>query len=359
MHVSSLKHTLDRFRTKKVTQVNPTQTQGLKEPEDIKVFVYDYHSEEVVEQEAHNVTECYKYLNSEKVSWINIDGLRKDDIESVCTHFGIHHLIMDDILSLGHRPKMDQIDGILFALMNMLYFNEDDGSIETEQISIALGKNFVISFQEEPYKDVFDELRKKIKLPGSKVRQNGADFLFYSLLDTIVDHYFLVTEKVGERIELLEEEIVENPDSGTNQHINTLRKEMILLKRTVGPMRDVIGRIVHSECKLIEDNTEKYFKDVYDHIVQCNELADNYHDMITNLQDLYINNVSLKMNEVMKVLTIVTCILAPAAIITGLFGMNFDNMPLEHTHYGLVATIGVMLLIPIWMVWLFRKRKWF
>lgn len=347
------------FHSKKIAKVNPTTECRTKEPDEIKVFVYDYHSEEITEQEAHTVEECYKYLNSEKVSWINIDGLRKTDIENVCVHFGIHHLIMDDILSIGHRPKMDQINGVLFALMNMLYFNETDGSIETEQISIVLGNNFVITFQEEPYKDVFDGLRQKIKMPGSKVRQNGADYLFYSLLDTIIDHYFLVMEKLGDRIELLEREIVENPDSKTNSRINILRNEMILLKRTVIPMRELIAGILRSESPLIEEKTEKYFKDVYDHIVHASELADNQHDLLINLQDLYINNVSLKMNEVMKVLTIVTCVLAPAAIITGIFGMNFDNMPLEHTRFGLLLTLGVMLFIPVWMTWFFRKRKWF
>jgi len=257
------------FHSKKIAKVNPTTECRTKEPDEIKVFVYDYHSEEITEQEAHTVEECYKYLNSEKVSWINIDGLRKTDIENVCVHFGIHHLIMDDILSIGHRPKMDQINGVLFALMNMLYFNETDGSIETEQISIVLGNNFVITFQEEPYKDVFDGLRQKIKMPGSKVRQNGADYLFYSLLDTIIDHYFLVMEKLGDRIELLEREIVENPDSKTNSRINILRNEMILLKRTVIPMRELIAGILRSESPLIDEKTEKYFKDVYDHIVHA------------------------------------------------------------------------------------------
>lgn len=347
------------FHSKKIAKVNPTAEYRSAEPEEIKVFVYDYHSEEITEQEMHYVEECYKYLDSEKISWINIDGLRKKDIENVCAHFGIHHLIMDDILSIGHRPKTDQINGVLFALMNMLYFNDDDGSIETEQVSIVLGNNFVITFQEEPYKDVFDSLREKIKIRGSKVRQNKADYLFYSLLDTIIDHYFIVMEKVGDRIELLEQEIIENPNSKTNNRINILRNEMILLKRTVIPMRELIAGILRSENPLIEEKTEKYFKDVYDHIVHATELADNQHDLLINLQDLYINNVSLKMNEVMKVLTIVTCVLAPAAIITGIFGMNFDNMPLEHSRSGLLLTLGVMLFVPIWMTWFFKKRKWF
>ena len=183
-NLSVLKHPFDLFRTKKVTRVNPTIETRLQEPEEIKVFVYDYKHEEVIEQQSTNIEDCYKYLDTDRVSWINIDGLRKADVENVCNHFGIHHLIMDDILSIGHRPKTDNINGVLFCLTNMLYFNEEDGSIETEQISMVLGKNFVITFQEEPYKDVFDSLRQKIKLPGSKIRQNGADFFFILCLIT-------------------------------------------------------------------------------------------------------------------------------------------------------------------------------
>lgn len=356
---SILKHPLDAFRTKKVLKVNPTTETRVQEPEEIKIVVYDYKHEEVVEQQSTNIEDCYKYLDSQRVSWINIDGLRKNDIESVCNHFGVHHLIMDDILSIGHRPKVDDINGVLFCLTNMLYFNDEDGSIETEQISIVLGDNFVITFQEEPFKDVFDGLREKLKLPDSKVRKNGADFLFYTLLDTIVDHYFIVMDKLGERIEMLEEEIIQTSNSQTSSHINTLRKEMILLHRTVAPVREVVSGIIKSENKLIEEKNWKYFEDVYDHIVQAAELADNYREMMIGLQDLHLNKVSLKLNEVMKVLAVVTCVLAPAALITGLFGMNFENIPLEKTPYGFGLTLAVMLLIPVWMIYFFKKRGWF
>lgn len=355
---SLLKHPLDAFRTKKVLKVNPT-TEKPQEPEEIKVVVYDYKHEEVIEQHSTNIEDCYKYLDSQRVSWINIDGLRKSDIDNVCNHFGIHQLIMDDILSLGHRPKVDDINGILFCLINMLYFNDADGSIETEQISIVLGNNFVISFQEEPYKDVFDTLREKLKVPGTKVRQKGADFLFYTLIDTIVDHYFIVMDKLGERIEMLEEEIIQSSNSQTSAHINTMRKEMILLHRTVTPVREVVSGIIKSESDLIEETNQKYFEDVHDHIVQAAELAENYREMMIGLQDLYLNKVSLKLNEVMKVLAIVTCLLAPTALITGLFGMNFENIPLERTPYGFALTLAVMLLIPVWMLFVFRKRGWF
>ena len=329
-YISLLKNPFDVIRTKKVLQVNPTIPSDRKEPEKIKIFVYDYNNNEVKEQEVQIVSECYKFLDSSKVSWINIDGLRKTDVEAICNHFGIHPLIAEDILSFGQRPKMDELNGLLFCLLNMLYYNQEDNSVESEQISIVLGKGFVISFQEDAEKDVFNPLREKIKVGGSKIRQSGADYLFYSLIDMIVDNYFLVMEKLGEGIEALEEDITRRSNNKTLAKINMLRKEMIVLKRSISPVRELVNGILRSESNLVEEKTEKYFKDVYDHIVQANELAENYRDMMINLQDLYLSNVNLKMNEVMKVMAVVTCLLAPATVIGGIFGMNFEKIPWLH-----------------------------
>ena len=293
-----------------------------------------------------------------KVSWLNIDGLRKTDIENICNHFGIHPLIAEDILSIGQRPKMDELNGLLFCLLNMLYFNEEGNCVESEQVSIV-GENFVISFQEDAAKDVFNPLREKIKVAGSKIRQSGADYLFYSLIDMIVDNYFLVMEKLGERIETLEEDIIRRADTRTLSKINMLRKEMIVLKRSISPVREVINGILRSESNLVDDKTEKYFKDVYDHIMQANELAENYRDMMITLQDLYLNNVNLKMNEVMKVMAVVTCLLAPATVIGGIFGMNFTRIPWLHNDYGFFIAVGLMLIIPVWMIFVFKKKGWF
>jgi magnesium transporter len=266
---------------------------------------------------------------------------------------------MEDILSVGQRPKMDDMEGLVFCVLNMLYFNEKDSSIESEQISIVLGKNFVISFQEDAYRDVFNPLRERLKLNGSKVRVNKADFLFYSLIDLIVDNYFVVMEKFGEKIELLEEDILRNADTRSLAKINILRKEMIVLKRSIAPVRELVNGILRSENELIDERTEKYFKDVYDHIVQANDLCENYRDMMMNLHDLYLNNVNLKMNEVMKVMAIVTCLLAPATVIGGIFGMNFEKIPWLHNDLGFFIAVGAMLIIPIWMIWMFRKKGWF
>ena len=358
-YLSLLLNPLELVKTKKVLRVNPTITPVRKESDEIKIFVYDYNADNVENTELKAVPECFHYLQSSKISWINMDGLRKADVETLGNHFGVHPLIIEDILSVGQRPKMDDINGLLFCLLNMLTFNEETNDIESEQISIILGRNFVISFQEEAMKDVFNPLREKIKIAGSKLRTSNADYLFYSLIDMIVDNYFVVMEKFGEGIEALEEDIIRRGDTQTLSKVNALRKEMIFLKRSISPVRELINGIMRSESELVDDRTLKYFKDVYDHIIQANELAENYRDMMINLQDLYLNNVNLRMNEVMKVMAIVTCLLAPATVIGGIFGMNFEKIPWLHNDFGFASAVGLMLLVPIWMLWMFKRKGWF
>ena len=224
---------LELLRTRKVWTVNKPVIAERKEPEHTSIFVFDYNGANITFKKLNNVPECFPYIDSPLVSWLNVDGLRKTDVETICGHYGIHYLITEDILSLGQRAKTDEINGLLFCLLNMLYFNEQDSAVEFEQISIVLGKNFVISFQEDPDKDVFDPLRERLKINNSRLRQNGADFLFYSLIDMIVDNYFVVMEKLGEKIEELEEDIVRRPNTRSLAKINMLRKEMIVLKRSV------------------------------------------------------------------------------------------------------------------------------
>jgi magnesium transporter len=358
-YLSYLLNPLDLLRTKKVLQINPTITSTKIEPEQSKIVVYEFDCKELQVKQFDKIADCFKFIETPNVSWINIDGLRKNEIESICTQFGVHYLISEDILSQNQRPKMDEIDGLLFCLLNMLYWNEKESAVETEQISIVLGKNFVISFQEDAVRDVFNPLRERLKISSSKTRQNGADFLFYSLLDMIVDNYYVVMEKLGEKIELLEEEIVRKSSNRSLAQINMLRKEMIILKRSIAPVRELVNGILRSDSELIEEKTEKYFKDVYDHIVQANDLAENYRDMMMNLHDLYLSNVNLKMNEVMKVMAVVTCLLAPATVIGGIFGMNFEAIPLLHNRWGFFIAAIAMVGIPLLMVREFRKRGWF
>jgi magnesium transporter len=254
---------------------------------------------------------------------------------------------------------MDEVDGIMFCLLNMLYFNDQKLAVEIEQLSIVMGPGFAISFQEDATRDVFDPIRHRLRIPNSKIRQRGSDYLLYSMLDLIVDNYFLVMEKLGDQIEELEEEVIRRSNKRTLARINQVRKELIILKRNISPVMNLVNNIIRSESDLLDDRTTKYFKDVYDHIVQAHDLSENYRDIMVSMQDLYINNVNLKMNEVIKVLTIVTVLLAPATVIGGVFGMNFDIIPTMHQQWGFYSAVTLMLLIPITMLFIFKKRGWF
>lgn len=346
-------------RTKEILSVNPTVEPHREEATEVTVSIYDYDEVSLEEKKLASLSDCLSYKNSGRTTWINVDGLRKADVEKVCTHYEIHPLVIEDILSINQRPKLDESENSIFCLLNMLYFNKETFSIEQEQISIVLAKGVVISFQEDAHRDVFTTLRDKLKNNGGKLRQRGAEYLCYMLLDMIVDHYFIVMEKLGERIEDVEEEVVSGGSTRALSDITHLRKELIILKRNFSPVREVVNGFIRSESDLLEDRHTKYFKDVYDHIVQASDLVENYRDIIVSLQDLHINNVNLRMNEVMKVMAVVTCLLAPATVIGGIFGMNFTSIPFLNNQYGFWAAVTFMLLIPVVMVRLFRKRGWF
>ncbi len=346
-------------RTKEILRVNPTVMPVRTEAREVKVSVYDYDTKSVDEQTLSNVKDAFPYLQSGRTTWINIDGLRKNDVELICNHYNIHPLLIEDILSVDQRPKMDEVDDVIFCLVNMIYYDAEKRIVEQEQISIILGKEFVISFQEDAHRDVFNPIRERLKISNTKLRDRGADYLCYAMLDLIVDNYFVVMEKLGDRIEVLEEEVVRIGNKRTLARINQLRKEMIVLKRNIAPVREVIGGFIKSESVLLEERHTKYYKDIYDHVVQAYDLSENYRDMMLSLQDLYISNVNLRMNEVMKVMAIVTCLLAPATVIGGVFGMNFDVIPTAHNEWGFYTAVGLMLMIPIIMLFVFKKRGWF
>ena len=346
-------------RTKKIVNVNPTVQTRRQEAKQSFITVYDYNEKSLAEDKLAKVEDSFPLRDNQHISWINIDGLIKSDVEKIAEHFGIHPLLAEDILSINQRPKMDEVEGIFYCLLNMLYFNREHSCIEAEQVSIVLGKNFVITFQEDPERDVFNPIRDKLRMQNSKLRQRGADYLCYAMLDVIVDNYFLVMEGLGDRIEEVEEEVIRSSNTLSLAKITQLRKELIILKRNIAPVRDMVNSIVRSESELLDERTTKYFKDVYDHIVQAYDLCENYRDVMVSMQDLYINNVNLRMNEVMKVMAVVTCLLAPATVIGGIFGMNFEQIPLLHNQWGFYISVGLMLLIPVWMLRMFRKRGWF
>lgn len=350
---------VDAERTGEILGVNPTIAPTRQEADEIHISVHDYSADSLEVHTFNKVDETFVYREKETVSWINIDGIRKEDIESVCAHFNVHALITEDILSIGQRPKMDEMNDQVFCLLNMLYFNEEKKTIESEQISILMGNNFILSFQEDASRDVFNPIRHKLSLPKSQLRQRSADYLLYSMLDLIVDNYYLVMEKVGDLVEALEDEVSRKSNKRSLARINQLRKEMIVIKRNVSPVRDLVAGILRSESDWLEERTMKYFKDVHDHILLAVDLSDNYRDVMISVQDLYISNVNLKLNEVMKVMTVVTCLLAPATVIGGIFGMNFDVIPAAHHPYGFYAAIGLMFIIPGAMLVIMKKRGWF
>lgn len=347
-------------RTREILSVNPTVLPVREEAANVVISAYIYNKETIRELKYLSVEECLALeTGNGKIVWINVDGLRKADVEAIGERFGISPLLREDILAVGQRPKTDEIDDILFSVMNMLYYNEQKKAVDQEQISLVLGKNFVITFQDDPSRDVFDALRGRLKLSASKTRAKEADYLYYTLLDTIVDHYFIVMDKLGDQIEDAEEEIVRSTNKRTLAYINALRKEQIVLKRSIYPVREVLANIMKSESELLTEYNERFFKDVYDHSLQAIDLVDNYRDMIMGMQDLYISNVNLKLNEVMKVMAIVTCVLAPATVIGGIFGMNFAVIPLSGHHWGFWIAVGLMFIIPIWMLSMFKRRGWF
>ncbi len=358
-----IKHIFDSTDTKtarrKDRMYNPIAAPKREDAAQVKICVYEYDGHEINIHELHTVEETYPFKEQSCVSWINIDGIRKDDISKLCRHFGVHPLIEEDILSVGQRPKMDELDDIMYCLLNMLYFNDQTARVEQEQISIVLGKGFVLTIQDDIDRDVFNQLRERLKMNNSKIRHTQADYLAYSLIDMIVDHYFIVMDKLSERLEAVEDEIFHKANADSLAHTNRLRKEIGVLRRNILPVRDMISSLIRSDSDLLNDKVLRYFKDIQDHITQAADTVENYRDMMMNMQDLYLNKANIKMNEVMKLLAIVTCLMAPATVIGGIFGMNFDRIPYLHNQYGFWIAVGLMLLIPIYMIRAFKKRGWF
>ncbi|MES1197660.1 MAG: CorA family divalent cation transporter, partial [Chitinophagaceae bacterium] len=239
-------------RTKEILSVNPTIVPHREEAKDVLIQVFDYDAAGVEEINLPSINECFKYKTSGRITWINIDGLRKADVESVCNHYGIHALIVEDILSMNQRPKIDEADESIFCLLNMLYYNSENKSVEHEQISIVMGKEYVISFQEDPKRDVFNPLRERLRINSSKIRQRQSDYLCYTMLDLIVDNYFSVMEKLGEDMEEVEEEVLRGNNPRSLAKINQLRKELIILKRNFSPVRELVNGFLRSDNELLE-----------------------------------------------------------------------------------------------------------
>ncbi|OSZ82486.1 magnesium and cobalt transport protein CorA [Chitinophagaceae bacterium IBVUCB1] len=350
----------NRTKRRPMTSYNPAKETDGRDAHTASAYtVFDYDATTFVEKKLPDQHACHPYLDSGKITWINVDGLNKNEIEKLCNHYGIHQLVLEDILSIGQRAKMDEIDNVIFCLLPMLYYNDDTGQVETEQVSIVLGKNFVISFQEDPQRDVFDPVRERIKTANSKLRHRQADYLCYSLIDTIVDSYFHVIDKVNERIERLEDTLLLQKERAALEKISILRREIILIRRSISPVRDLVNGFLFSENPLLDERHDKYYKDVLDHITQANEYVENHREMVMNLQDLSMSQINLRMNEVMKVFTLLATLMAPATVIGGIFGMNFDVIPLAHQKDGFYITVAIMLVVPLVMMIWFKRKGWF
>ncbi|RAJ85477.1 magnesium transporter [Chitinophaga dinghuensis] len=353
---------LNPFKVKKqrLMNFNPAIGTAMRQPADCtKITTFNYSPSTLEERAITNVQDVFPYLESSNITWINVDGIRKEDIHAIATCFMIHPLLEEDILSVGQRAKMDEIGEHMFCLLPMMYFNSETSTVEQEQVSILLGKNFVISFQDDPTRDVFDPIREKLRIASSRIRSGSTDYLCYALIDIIVDNYFVVLDKLGERIELMEDLVQHQPTTKTLARINFLKRELLIFKRAISPVRDLVNGFLKSESDLLEDRDTKYFKDVFDHIIQCTELAETYRDTVLNLQEMYHTQLNLKLNEIMKVLAVVTTLMAPLTLIAGIYGMNFQNMPELKSENGYYITLGAMGILLVFMIWLFRKRGWF
>ncbi|MFH1371239.1 MAG: magnesium/cobalt transporter CorA [Planctomycetota bacterium] len=331
---------------------------GEKKLETPRITIIDYDEKSFEEKQVAAIEECFQFKTKPTVTWINIDGIHDiKTIEKIGSHYDIHPLTLEDILTTSQRPKFEDLEKYLFIVLNMLSFSEEKRQIQAEQVSMILGPNFVISFQES-IGDVFEPIRDRIRNAKGRIRKMGCDYLMYSLMDAVVDNYFSILEKLGEKIELLEEELIGNANERTLKLIHQLKKEMIFLRKSVWPLRELISGLERSESGLIADSTSVYLRDLYDHTIQVIDTVESFRDMVSGMLDIYLSAISNRMNAVMKVLTIIATIFIPLTFIAGVYGMNFKYMPELEWKFGYELIWGVMLVVAAVMVLYFIKKKW-
>lgn len=306
-----------------------------------------------------SIEEAVDNADPNSITWINVDGIHDTDVISrLGAHFKLHPLLLEDIVNTSQRPKLEDFDEeYIFFVSKMLTYEEDQGRISIEQLSMVIGKDFVLSFQEAPG-DVFDQLRERIRSSKGKIRKMGTDYLAYAMIDAIVDNYFIILEKNGERLEDLQEEVLGAPTPEILNSIQQMKRDMIRFRRSVWPLREAISAMERGENVLITKGVEFYLRDLYDHTIQVLETVETFRDMISGILDLYLSSISNRMNQVMKVLTIIATIFIPLTFIAGIYGMNFEAMPELKWRYGYLAVWVVMISIGIVMLIGFKKRKW-
>lgn len=324
------------------------------------ISILEYGPEQVWERQldATTVEQSCTLKPEASVTWINLDGLHQIDcLETLGRCYNLHPLVMEDILNTEHRPKLEEFPEHLFIVVKMLQFDPASKEIRTEQVSLILGQNHVITFQEQ-VGDVFDGVRERIRSAKGRVRKMGADYLAYVLLDAIVDNYFVLLEMLGDQIEELEDELIHRPAPATMQTIHHFKREIILLRKAIWPLREVVSALQRQEGELISAATATFLRDLYDHCIQILDTVETLRDILAGLLDLYLSSLSNRMNEIMKVLTQIATIFIPLTFLAGVYGMNFEHMPELHWRWGYPAVWLLMIAVAVGMLWFFRKKRW-
>jgi len=323
------------------------------------ISFFDYDPGKLEAQQDVNLAACLELKSSSTVSWINLDGIHDIPLlEQFGQSFGLHPLALEDVLNTQHRPKLEEFEGYSLIIMKMLEFDEETEQISAEQVSMVMAPRYVLTFQERPG-DVFDGLRDRLQRSNGRIRQRGTDYLVYGLIDSIVDSYFHVLEKLGDRLALLEERLISAPDQDCQHRIHHFKRELLNLRKLVWPLREVISELYSGEAQLVEESTAVYLRDLHDHVIQVLDTVELYRDTVSGLLDLYLSSISYRMNEVMQVLTIMASLFIPLTFIAGIYGMNFENMPELKLSWGYPAVWGVMLACVIGMLAYFKRKKWF
>ncbi len=324
-----------------------------------RVSLMHYDGEQLVEEEVTDVAACRAWLSRPGVTWINIEGVHQIDLlEQFGAVFGLHPLVLEDIANTGQRPKVEDYGGYLYVVLRMLSLPESSQEVVGEQVSLILGSNFVISFQEGIAGDVFDPIRVRLRASKGRVRHEGADYLVYSLIDAIVDGYFILLEKLGEQIEVLDEHMLANSAREAARTINQLKREMIWLRKAVWPLREMISSLQRAESSLIRPSTGVYLRDVYDHTIEVIDTVETYRDVLSGMLDNNLSLLTARLNEVMKVLTVISTIFIPLTFIVGIYGMNFRYMPELGWRWGYPLVMLGMAGIAVALYFYFRRKKW-
>lgn len=332
---------------------------GERKVDKVKMTVMNYNEENFREEEICDLDSCLPLISEKSVTWLNIDGIHQSDaVERVGTHFGLHPLTMEDIVNSEQRAKIEEYEDYLFIVLKMIYFDESGRHyLKSEQISLILKPNLIISFKETEG-DIFDAVKQRIKNGKGKMRKSGSDYLAYSLIDAIVDNYFVILERIGEILEDLQTELIATPTSRTLQNIHKLKHEMLFLRRAIWPIREMTSNLTQTESPIIRGATSVFLRDVHDHAVQMIDTIETFREMLSGMLDLYLSSISNRMNEIIKVLTIISTIFMPLTFIAGVYGMNFRYMPELDRVWGYPAVLILMASIAVLMLFFFRRKKW-